>query len=159
MKKLLALLLTLVISATLFAGCSDPVYDDLSNFLNVQMTEVNAEYVSLTEEVGNWATFEDDTAIAESLNTVLIPLVDSSLAKLENIVPETEEVKALKDKYVGVMEAYKEGFTALLEGCETQEEATINEGYAALDEAVTLLDEYNKGLEALAKEFGAEIEY
>ncbi len=159
MKKLLALLLTLIMSATLFAGCSDPVYDDLSDFLNVQMTEVNAEYVSLTEEVGKWSTFEDDTAIAESLNNVLIPLVDSSLAKLENITPATDEVKALKEKYVDVMDAYKKGFTALLEGCETQEDATINEGYAALEEAVTLLDEYNKGLEDLAKEFGAEIEY
>lgn len=33
-----------VISVTLLAGCgTDPVYKDLSNYLNVEMVEVNAE--------------------------------------------------------------------------------------------------------------------
>lgn len=33
-----------VMAFTLLTGCSDPVYDDLENFLNVEMVEVNAEY-------------------------------------------------------------------------------------------------------------------
>ena len=57
------------------------------------------------------------------------------------------------------MNAYKEGFTALAEGCVTQEDATINAGNAGIEKALQLLDEYNKGLEELAKEHGGEIEY
>ena len=72
---------------------------------------------------------------------------------------ETEEVKEIKNKYVKVMEAYKAGFEALSEGCETQDEATINAGNEKLEEALELLDEYNKALEELAKEHGSEVEY
>jgi len=57
------------------------------------------------------------------------------------------------------MDAYKAGFEALYEACETQDEATINAGNESLNEGVELLDEYNASLEALAKEHGAEIEY
>ncbi len=160
MKKIFALLLMVIMSVTLLAGCgTDPVYEDLSNFLNVEMVEVNAEYEKLTAEVGTWETLEDDIAIKKSIGDTLLPLVNGSLEKLKDINPETEEVKAIKDKYVKVMETYKTGFEALSEGCETQDEATINTGSQKLEEAVTLLNEYNKALEDLAKEHGSEIEY
>ena len=160
MKKILALLLMVVMSVTLLAGCgSDPVFDDLENFLNVEMVGVNADYEALKAEIATWETLEDDAALANSLNGVLLPLVDGSLAALEEINPETEEVKEIKAKYVKVMEAYKAGFSALAEGCETQEDETINVGYESIGEAVELLDEYNAALEALAEEVGAEIEY
>lgn len=160
MKKIFAILLMVVMSVTLLAGCgSDPVYNDLENFLNVEMVEVNADYVKLTAEVGTWETFEDDAAIKKSIDDTLLPLVNGSLEKLKDITPETEELKAIKGKYVKVMEAYKAGFEALSEGCETQEDETINAGSQKLEEAVALLDEYNKALEELAKEHGSEIEY
>ena len=104
-------------------------------------------------------TLEDDAAIKKSIDDTLLPLVNGSLEKLKDITPETEEVKAIKDKYVKMMDAYKAGFEALSEGCETQEEATINAGSQKLEEAVELLDEYNKALEELAKEHGSEVEY
>ncbi len=149
-----------IMSVTLLAGCgTDPVYEDLSNFLNVEMVEVNAEYEKLTAEVGTWETLEDDIAIKKSIGDTLLPLVNGSLEKLKDINPETEEVKAIKDKYVKVMETYKTGFETLSEGCETQDEATINAGSQKLEEAVELLDEYNKALEELAKEHGSEVEY
>ncbi len=160
MKKIFALLLMVIMSVTLLAGCgTDPVYEDLSNFLNVEMVEVNAEYEKLTAEVGTWETLEDDIAIKKSIDDTLLPLVNGSLEKLKDINPETEEVKAIKDKYVKVMETYKTGFETLSEGCETQDEATINAGSQKLEEAVELLDEYNKALEELAKEHGSEVEY
>ena len=159
MKKLLAILLMVVMSVATLSGCGDPIYDDLENFLNTQMKEVNADYEKLTAEVGTWETIEDDAALAKSINETLVPLVDGSLAKLKDINPATEEVKELKEKYIKVMNAYKEGFTALAKGCETQEDADIEAGNAGIEKALQLLDEYNKGLEELAKEHGAEIEY
>lgn len=159
MKKLLALLLMVVMSFTLLTGCSDPVYDDLENFLNVEMKQVNADYTKITEEVGKWESYEDDNAIMASVNDTLLPLVEASLTALKDINPETEEVKAIKDKYVKVMDTYKVAFETLAEGCETQDEATINTATEKLEEAVSLLDEYNKALEELAKEHGSEVEY
>ena len=160
MKKIFALLLMVVMSVTLLAGCgTDPVQADLENFLNVEMTEVNADYTKITEEVGKWETYEDDTALKNSITDTILPLVNGSLDKLKDINPETEEVKAIKDKYVKVMDTYKVAFETLAEGCETQEDATINAGSEKLEEAVQQLDEYNKALEELAAEFDLEIEY
>ena len=160
MKKIFSLLLMVVMSVTLLAGCgSDPVYDDLENFLNVEMAEVNADYTKITTEVGTWETLTDDAAIKKSIDDTLLPLVNGSLEKLKDITPETEEVKAIKDMYVKVMETYKTGFEALSEGCETQDDDTINAATEKLSEAVSLLDEYNKALEELSKEHGGEIEY
>jgi hypothetical protein len=127
--------------------------------LNVEMVEINADYEKITAEVGTWETLEDDIAIKKSIDDTLLPLVNGSLEKLKDINPETEEVKKIKDKYVKMMDTYKAGFEALSEGCETQDEATINAGSQKLEEAVELLDEYNKALEELAKEHGSEIEY
>ena len=69
------------------------------------------------------------------------------------------EVKEIKDKYVKMLNAYKASFETLSEGCETQDEATINTGNEKLEEALELLDDYNKALEDLAKEHGSEVEY
>ena len=160
MKKIFSLLLMVVMSVTLLVGCgSDPVYDDLENFLNVEMKEVNADYEKITAEVGTWETLEDDNAIKKSIEDTLLPLVNGSLEKLTEINPATEEVKEIKDKYVKMMDAYKASFEILAEGCETQDEATINAGNEKLEEALELLDDYNKALEDLAKEHGSEVEY
>ncbi len=159
MKKLLTFVLVVVLSTTFLTGCSDPVYDDLENFLNVEMKEVNEEYTKLTTEVGTWENLTDDADIKKSIDDTLLPLVNGSLEKLKDINPETEEVKAIKEKYVKVMETYKGAFETLSEGCETQVEETINTATEKLGEAVELLNEYNKALEDLAKEHGSEIEY
>ena len=160
MKKILALLLMVVMSFALLTGCgSDPVYDDLENFLNVEMVEINADYEKITAEVGTWETLEDDNAIKKSIEDTLLPLVNGSLEKLTEINPATEEVKEIKDKYVKMMDAYKASFEILAEGCETQDEATINAGNEKLEEALELLDDYNKALEELAKAHGSEVEY
>lgn len=159
MKKIAVLILAMVMSLTLLTGCSNPVYDDFANFLNVEMVEVNANYEKITAEIGNWDYLEDDVAIGKSISDVLLPLVNESLEKLAAISPATEEVKEVKAKYVKVMDAYKSALEALLEGTETQDDATINAGIEGINKAVELLEEYNAALEALAEEVGAEIEY
>ncbi len=159
MKKIISLTLLAVMALTLLTGCSNAVYDDFSNFLNVEMADVNENYEAIKAEVATWENLADDAAIKKSIEDVLLPLVNDSLSKLEAITPATEEVTEIKAKYVKVMEAYKEGFETLAVGCDTQDEATINAGNDALTNGVALLDEYNTALESLAAEVGAEIEY
>ena len=159
MKKYLALLLVVVMSFALLTGCSDPVYDDFENYMNVEMTEVTANYEKITKEAGKWEGFEEDAQLEESINDVMLPLVNDSLDRLAKISPATEEVKEIKAKYVKVMDAYKEGFTLLVESIKDQDEEKMNAGNEKINEGIELLDEYNSALEALAKEVGAEIEY
>ena len=159
MKKIVSLLLIAVMSVAILTGCGNALYDDFENFLNVSMDEVNANYEKITAEAAKWETFETENEIVESINNVLIPLVDDSLEKLGTIAPETEEVKALKDKYVSVMEAYKEGFVNFAKGIAIQDEEIMNAGNEKINEGIELLNEYNTGLEDLAAQVGAEIQY
>ena len=159
MKKFTALLIAAVMMLASLTGCTNAVYDDFQNFLNVEMVEVNANYDKLLEELAVWDTLEYDAEIAEFIKASLIPLVDDSLAKLTEINPETDEVKEIKAKYVKVMEAYKAAFEDMYTAFSTGDEAVLEEGNAHLDEGMVLLDEYNAALEALAAEVGAEIQY
>jgi len=159
MKKFTALLIAAVMMLTALIGCSNAVYDDFQNFLNVEMVEVNANYDKLLGELAVWDTLEYDAEIAEFIKASLIPLVDDSLAKLTKINPETDEVKEIKAKYVKVMESYKAAFEDMYTAFSTGDEAVLEEGNAHLDEGMVLLDEYNAALEALAAEVGAEIQY
>ena len=159
MKKFTALLIAAVMMLASLTGCTNAVYDDFQNFLNVEMVEVNANYDKLLEELAVWDTLEYDAEIAEFIKASLIPLVDDSLAKLTKINPETVEVQEIKAKYVKVMEAYKAAFDDMYTAFSTGDEAVLEEGNAHLDEGMVLLDEYNAALEALAAEVGAEIQY
>lgn len=159
MKKISALLLTGLMAFMCLTGFGDPLYDDFDNFLNTEMTGVNENYDKITEETGLWANFEEDAELESSLEDVLLPLVNDSIAQLEGISPATDEVKALKDKYSQIMSAYKEGFELILAGLREQDEEKMNAGTAKVEEGLAFLDEYNAGLESLAEEVGGEITY
>ena len=159
MKKFLALLLTLIMAATVLTGCSDPLYDDFENFLNVEMVDVNANYVKITEEAATWSDFDDVNMLAASVNDTLLPLVNDSLEKVNAIQPATEEVKDLKAKYIKVMDAYKAGFELVAAAVAEDSVDKMNEGNEKITEGIAFLDEYNAALDALAEQVGAEIQY
>ena len=159
MKKIITLSLALVMVLALFTGCGDPVEAELTNFLNVEMVEVNANYEKIKEEVGKWETMEADADFVKSLDEVLLPLCEDSLTKVNAIVLETAEVKDVQAKYVKVMETYKEGFETMSDAAKAGDAAKVEEGMNKLGEAVDFLDEYNAALEALATQFGSEIQY
>lgn len=136
-----------------------PVADDFEKFLNTDMVDVNANYDKIKEESAKWGDLETNEEIKDSINNGIMPNIDDSLDKLSKIKPETDEVKAIKEKYVKVMEAYKEGYTKMLEACDTNDEQTVTEATEKIDEGIKLLDDYNNALESLAKEKDMKIEY
>ena len=133
--------------------------DDFEKFLNTDMVDVNANYDKIKEESAKWGDLETNEEIKDSINNGIMPNIDDSLDKLSKIKPETDEVKAIKEKYVKVMEAYKEGYTKMLEACDTNDEQTVTEATEKIDEGIKLLDDYNNALESLAKEKDMKIEY
>ncbi|MBQ3037740.1 MAG: hypothetical protein IJD30_01035 [Clostridia bacterium] len=159
MKKILSLIITLVMGLTFLTGCSDPVYDEFENFLNVQMVDVNANYEKIKAEAATWAEFEDPALFVTSIDNTLLPVINDSLEKLSAINTETEEVKDLKAKYVKVMDAYKAGFETVRAAVEANDVDQMNAGNEKINEGISLLEEYNAALEALAEQVGATIEY
>ncbi len=160
MKKLGTLVLTLMMGFSLLTGCgSDPVADELEKFVNTDMKEVNANYKEMTDEVANWASYEDDAAFVTSLEDVLIPNVEESLDILSKAEVTTDEVKSLKDKYTKSLDKYKEGFELMLSAANNGDADLLTEGMAVTEEALALLDEYNAAMEALAEEKGMKVTY
>lgn len=159
MKRILALTLTVIMSCLLLASCGNPVYDDLENFINVEMTEVNENNEKIRVETGSWSELEDTSDIETSITDTLLPLVEDSLEKLEKITPETDEVKDLKDTYVKAMEQYQEGFNVILEGVQEIDTEKMEAGKDNISAALEYIEEYNTDIKALAKEVGAKVEF
>lgn len=159
-KKAMAGLLLLVMTMGMLTACGgDPVADDFEKFMNTDMVDVNANYEDLKAEAGKWDSFETTEEAVSSINDVILPNIDDSLDKLSDIKPETDEVKELKDTYVKMLKAYKEGYEKLLVACQNDDEAAADEATAKIDEGLKLLDDYNDGLESLAKEKVMEVQY
>lgn len=158
MKKFLALTLALVMSLSLLTACSDPIADELTNFVNVDMVAINENYEAIKAEAATWSNLETIEQLVASTTDTLLPLVNDSLAKLDAIVLETEEVGALKGKFVAVMQAYKEGFELILQAAQNNDEAIMQQGNDKIAEGIALVDEYNAAMEALAEEHGLTIE-
>lgn len=160
MKKIITILLIAVMSLTILVGCGNSAYDDFENFLNKDMVSINANYDAIKAESARWGDdIEENADIEASLVDVLLPLVNDSLDKLNDINPTTDDVKQIKEKYVSVMQAYKDGFEKILEGIRENDSDKVLEGGEKLENGTVLLDDYNAALEELAAQFGAEIEY
>lgn len=160
MKKLVAVVLTLAMTMATLTGCgSDPVADEFQKFLNTDMVQVNANYETIKTDVGTIDSLPDDASMAALLKDKVIPKVDESLALLEKIEVNTDEVKAIKGKYKVVLDTYKDSFETMLTALESGDEAMMNEGIGKIDDALAALDEYNAALESLAKEKNLKVEY
>lgn len=159
MKKIIALVLMAVMCLAVFSSCGDPLAADLERFINTDMTEVYENYEKIKAEAATWEDLADDAAFEASINDRILPVVNDSLDKLGKIMPETEKVRRLKDQYTKMMEEYKAGFEESLEGIRQADEAMLTSGNEKLSAALSLLDEYNASLEALADEAGLKVEY
>lgn len=100
-KKVMAGMLMGIMVIGMLTGCGgDPVADDFEKFLNTDMVDVNANYDKIKEESAKWGDLETNEEIKDSINNGIMPNIDDSLDKLSKIKPETDEVKAIKEKYV-----------------------------------------------------------
>lgn len=155
MKKIIATISILLVCFTMLIGCSkDPVQEDLINYINNQLptiveleSKVTKEYEAST---GN--NFVDDDTIAKRLKDVIIPASDELLAKSKAIVPATEEVKKVHNKYIASITEQNEALNMLLLAASKHDEAmvkTVNEKLANSDK---ISNEYVSEVEALKKE-------
>jgi len=160
MKKFMTGILAIIMVLSMLTGCgSDQVADEFEKFLNTDMVEINENYEKLKAESAKWENLETNKEIMDSINNTILPNINDSLEKLSKIELQTEEVKAIKDKYEKMLLTYKEGYEKLLEACTTNDDAAFSAASAKIEEGVNILDQYNSALEALAKEKDMVVKY
>lgn len=71
------------------------VADDLENYMNVEMAEINESFNTISDEISAWDT-DDVEGIIANISDVLLPIIEDSLDKIEEVSPATEEVQNLK---------------------------------------------------------------
>ncbi|MBE6688320.1 MAG: hypothetical protein E7588_03460 [Ruminococcaceae bacterium] len=159
MKKILTFALILVIGIFALTACANPVEDEFTDFINVKMVQANANYDALTAEMGNWESYEADEQFITSLKEIIIPKCEENISIVSAISLETDEVKAVREQFIGVMHSYKDAFNDILAGFENADEAALNQGNEKLNAGLALLDEYNASLDSLAASIGMKVEY
>lgn len=155
MKKVMAILSTVLISVTVLAGCAkaDPVQDDLINYINNQLPAlVELEKKVTTEYAASTGTnFIDDATLAARLKNVVIPASDALLTKAKAIAPATEEVRKVHSKYIASITEQSEAFNLLLQACQKHDEAMVKTVNEKLTHSETVSNEYLADLTALKK--------
>ncbi len=154
MKRIWITLLALVMCMSVLTGCGDPVQEDLINYINNQVPtlvaledKVSQEYESAVKEKNG-----DDAKLAAKLKDVIIPASDELLAKARAIVPATEEVKKVHNKYIAAYTEQHEAFTLLLQAAQNNNETLVNTVSEKLVKADTLSKEFLADIETLKKE-------
>ncbi|WP_461206824.1 hypothetical protein [Clostridium sp. DL1XJH146] len=140
LKKIIMTILTLAIGMAVLTGCSsDPVQDDLINYINNEVSTLVETENSVTEEYS--AIIENseatDIEFAAKLKDVIIPASEELVAQAKAIVPETEEVAAVHNKYVEAVTEQNEGFVLFLQA--TQKNNELVE-YSTNSEMLTLIN-------------------
>ena len=155
----MATLLALLICITALAGCgSDPVQDDLINYINNQLPalatleeKVTSEYQAVNDD-----SEADDAAFAAKLKDVIIPTATELIAKAKATVPATEEVKNVHNKYIVAVTLQSEAFDILLDAAKKSDGELAKTATAKLKEVERLSKEYIADLETLKKDHNVE---
>ncbi|WP_461206825.1 hypothetical protein [Clostridium sp. DL1XJH146] len=161
LKKMLVVISTVVLGVVMLTACgSDPVQDDLINYINNEVSTlvetentVNSEYSAIMEN-----SETTDVEFAAKLKDVVIPASEELVAKSKAIVPETEEVAAVHNKYVDAVIAQNEAFSLYLEAAENSDGAIADTANEKLAESNKLIEEFLSDLATLKEEHNVEDE-
>ncbi|MFB5196544.1 hypothetical protein ACE198_16685 [Neobacillus sp. KR4-4] len=158
MKKwLVAIFLPILI---LLSGCSsDPVQDDLLNYVNKEMKEaakLEKTAVSAYEGVSG-TNYQDDQTMYDVLNRDVIPNYNEFIKELESVKIETDEVREIHEIYIEGADIQFNAFAIIKQAIEEQDADLIQKANDMLADARKHLREYQTKLNKLAKEHDVEI--
>ncbi len=157
MKNIMATISALLICVTVLAGCgSDPVQDDLINYINNQLPTIATLEKKVTSEFEavKADSNTDDATFGAKLKDVIIPASNELIDKSKATVPATDEVKKVHDKYIASVTVQSEAFAILLDAATKNDEKIAKTANDKLTEAERLSKEYLADLETLKKDHG-----
>ncbi|MHA7138117.1 hypothetical protein ACRTEV_12730 [Rossellomorea arthrocnemi] len=141
------------------SGCSDPVQDDLLNYINEDMKplavleeEAIAEYDSVTGD-----NYVDDMTTYIHIEEVVVPMYRDFIEQLEAVDPETSEVKELHESYIEAVNIQNNAMLRLLAAIEQQDYEMVADANEMLAEGRAGIRSFTSELERLAEEHNVEI--
>lgn len=160
-SKIISAITIFSVLFTLLTGCAtDPVADDLTNYMNNQMqavSEIQNTYLTLLNDISDSEVTDVQTVINKIKEDVL-PSSDKLITEAKKIVPATLEVKNLHSKYISAMTKQNKGLAMLLEGLNNSNNETVIAGSTIISEANSEYALFIQELNALAKEHGLEVQ-
>jgi hypothetical protein len=158
-KRLLAVVmlgLVLVLS-----GClGDSVQDDIMNYVNKETTEaaeLEGKAIAAYEGVSG-ANYQDDQIMYDALVNEVIPNYTEFIEELEAVKIETDELKEIHEIYLNGADLQLQGFVKVVEALEKQDASIVEEANQLLNEGKSMIEDYQKKLDTLAKDHDVELE-
>lgn len=157
-----------VICILLFVACRffwpTPVKKDLSN-LRQNSKVVSQNFRIVSTELSNWKSkVQGDNLqhtynnllgeIQKSVNNIIVPTVDQSIAILELTELSTPEVIAVRDQAIHALQLYKDASEKMLTAIKNNDKAMLDEADAMLNQASSELDLYATSYKELARKHG-----
>ncbi|QFT90903.1 hypothetical protein FIU87_19845 [Bacillus sp. THAF10] len=161
MRRLLWLLLPLCLVLVALSACtSDPIQEDLLTYVNEDLqsvSEMELEAIDSYDSVSG-DNYTDDWTMYETIDSITIPAYEEFIAKLEDIKPKTEELRAIHNLYIEGSNAQMQGFKMILVAIDLQSHDKIFEANEKLDEGRTKIRQFQIELEDLMEEHEVEFE-
>lgn len=158
-KKLLRL--TVIPFLFFLTACgTDPVQEDLLNYVNEEMTdafELEALAVGAYDQVSG-INYTDDYTMYDTISLTVIPNYNEFIKELNQVKIETEELRDIHEIYIEAADIQFNAFVKILSALETQEIALVEEANSMLEEARSLIREYLDAIDTLAKEHDVEFD-
>ena len=144
----------------LLSGCSsDPVQDDLLNYVNKEMKEaakLESTAVSAYEGVSG-TNYQDDQTMYDVLNRDVIPNYNEFIKELDSVKIETDEVRKIHEIYIEGADIQFNAFAIIKQALEEQDADLIQKANGMLADARKHIREYQTKLNKLAKEHDVKI--
>lgn len=144
-----------------FTSCSNQVSDELSYYINKQLTKVaekESEAIDLFDSVtGN--NFTDDETMYFTLQNDVIPVYSDFITQLESISAEleTEEVQKVHEKYIEGANIQNNGFVLVLSALESNDRTLMAQANEKLAKGRKLIRNFKSDLKKLCKENNVEL--
>lgn len=155
-KKLFGLIAFVSI---LLAGClSDPIHDDLLNYLNKELkhaVQLERKAVNAYEAVS--VPTVSNQAILDALTLEVIPTYKHLIEEVKAVEIETKELEKIHNLYVAGIEKQYAGFLKFVEGLEKDDPNLIDEGNVLLEEGRQKILEYTSKIGKLADDHNVKI--
>lgn len=145
-----------ILIVIIIASGSDPVQDDLIDYINNDLSQIEpleTEVLELYEEAKGSSS---DYAMYVMLRDEVLPKAKEWQKAAEGVVAETDEVKALHEVYIGIVNDNYNAFVIMLAALENQDFSAVASANEKLDEAKAGAREFKSQLESLMKEHDVE---
>lgn len=155
-KSIMSVFAMLAAVCMLFTACGqDPVAKEIQDFANTKMKPVNEQYQKFSEDYN--AISSHTTDYVDYINDTLIPEVDGIISGVEEISTEHDEVTDLKEKYLKVMNGYRNAMQKCADAVANEDSEGLMSASEDLEQVTEDLNTYNTTLKDLGEKYDMKV--